>query len=132
MIAEAEPAVLVAGANGALGAPFSVAPRPSPVERERRLGPAPRSATRGDTAVAQAHRGDDLVDDDERDLTIVRARQLDPIAHIVGLRPRRDDAPIVPEQRHASLAQAPFDLDSKHDLTHLPEASAARYLPVSR
>lgn len=51
---------------------------------------------------------------------------------IAGLHPRGDHAPIVPEQRHTSLALAPLDLNTKHDLTHLCGTSTARYIPLSR
>ena len=83
-------------------------------------------------AVRQAHRGDDLVDDDERDLAIVRTRQLDPMTLMIGLHPRSDHPAIGTEQRHTSLTLVAFDLNTKHDLTHLCGTSAARYPPLSR
>lgn len=89
--------------------------RPASVEGERRLDAAPRPAAREDVTVRQPQRGDDFIDDDERNLTVVRARQLDRIALLVGLDPRRDHTAGVAEQRHTGSPLPPFDLDSKHD-----------------
>lgn len=51
---------------------------------------------------------------------------------MVSLDPRSNHRPVVTEQRDTSLALAPLDLNSKHDLIYLSGASAARYLPLSR
>ena len=88
--------------------------RPGAVERERRLDAALVPATSGNLAVRQPHRGDDLVDDDQRDRPVVRAPQLEPIT-VVGLLPRGDHPTVVAEQGHTRPALVAFDSEFKHE-----------------